>query len=73
MFMPRASTKNLTEADMFQASKALLRRIGAEEKGATAIEYALMAAFIGAVIASTVWALGEDIKTNLYNKLAAML
>jgi Flp pilus assembly pilin Flp len=72
MLMP-ASAKNLTEADMLQASKALLRRFGADERGATAIEYALIAACIGAVIASTVWALGDDLKTNFYNKLAAML
>jgi pilus assembly protein Flp/PilA len=59
---------------MLQASTAaLLRRFGTDENGATAIEYALIAAGIGTVIASTVWALGDSLKTNFYDKLAAML
>ena len=58
---------------MFQASAtALLRRFGTNESGATAIEYALIAASIGAVIASTIWGLGADLKSNFYDKLAAM-
>ena len=58
---------------MSQASAAaLLRRFAAHDDGATAIEYALIAASIGAVLASTVWALGGALKTNWYDKLAAM-
>ncbi len=57
---------------MFDASASLLRRFGADETGATAIEYALIAAAIGSFIASTVWAVGDNIKTNFYEKLAAM-
>jgi pilus assembly protein Flp/PilA len=58
---------------MLQAGTAtLLRRFAADEKGATAIEYALIAASIGVVLSTTIWALGSDLKTNWYDKLAAM-
>jgi Flp pilus assembly pilin Flp len=68
-----ASTKILKEPAMVQASAyGLLRRFGVDKSGATAIEYALIAASIGAVLASTVWALGGDLKSNFYDKLAAM-
>jgi len=52
---------------------ALLRdRLAASEKGATAIEYALIAAGIGAAVASTVYSLGS--KTNsLYSNLYTLL
>jgi pilus assembly protein Flp/PilA len=50
----------------------LRRRMRANEEGATAIEYALIASGIGAAIAATVWSLGAAVKTNLYDKIAAM-
>ena len=40
--------------------------------GATAIEYALIAAGIGAAVASTIWGLGDTIKTTFYDKLLSM-
>jgi Flp pilus assembly pilin Flp len=73
MLMPCASTKKLKEPAMVHVSAtALLRRFGADESGATAIEYALIAASIGAVLASTIWGLGADLKSNFYDKLAGM-
>jgi pilus assembly protein Flp/PilA len=48
------------------------RRLLADRRGATAIEYALMASGISLAIISTVWTLGTSIKTNLYDKLATM-
>ena len=58
---------------MLQASTAaLLRRFAADKDGATAIEYALIAASIGVVLSTTIWALGGNLKTNWYDKLAAM-
>jgi Flp pilus assembly pilin Flp len=51
---------------------ALLRtRIAAEEEGATAIEYALIACGIGAAVAATVWSLGAT-TNSFYASLAAM-
>ena len=47
----------------------LARRFRADESGATAIEYALIAAGIGATIAATVYNLGTNIKTNLWDKV----
>jgi Flp pilus assembly pilin Flp len=51
---------------------ALLRaRLAADEEGATAIEYALIAAGVGAAVSATVWSLGSTTH-NLYASLAAM-
>jgi pilus assembly protein Flp/PilA len=44
-----------------------------DERGATAIEYALIACGVGAAIASTVFSFGSDLKTTFYDKIAAML
>ena len=51
---------------------ARLRGFTAHERGATAIEYALMASGIALAIMSTVWGLGDSVRTNLYDKLAAL-
>jgi pilus assembly protein Flp/PilA len=51
------------------------RQIGrfcADESGATAIEYAMIAAGVGGFIAATVWNLGAHLKTTFYDKLAAL-
>jgi pilus assembly protein Flp/PilA len=48
----------------------LVRRFRADERGATAIEYALIAAGVGATIAATVTNLGTTIKTALWDKVA---
>ena len=47
----------------------LLRRFRADESGTTAIEYALIAAGIGATIAATVYNMGSQIKTALWDKI----
>ncbi len=44
----------------------------ADERGATAIEYAMIAAGIGATIAVTVFTLGTELKTNFYDRIAAL-
>ncbi len=48
------------------------RRFVADERGATAIEYALIAAGISVVIAATVFSVGSELKVNYYDKLAAL-
>lgn len=42
------------------------------ERGATAIEYALIASGISLAIMSTIWSLGDTVKANLYDKLATL-
>jgi pilus assembly protein Flp/PilA len=49
----------------------LLRRFLADTSGATAIEYAMIAAGVGAAVASAVWSLGTAVKTTLYQKISA--
>jgi Flp pilus assembly pilin Flp len=51
---------------------ALIGRFLHDAGGATAIEYALIAAGIGATVAGAVWSLGGEVKTTLYDKLASM-
>ena len=52
---------------------ALLRRGAAgDEQGATAIEYAMVAAGVGLAVATTVWSVGSALKANFYDSLAAM-
>ena len=47
----------------------LAGRFHRDESGATAIEYALIAAGIGATIAATVYNMGSQIKTALWDKV----
>jgi len=49
--------------------RALIRRFAADASGATAIEYAMIAAGVGATIAATVYNLGSTIEDTLYNKI----
>jgi pilus assembly protein Flp/PilA len=48
-------------------------RFLADERGATAIEYALIACGIGAAIISIVFGLGTTVTNNLYNRIAQAL
>jgi pilus assembly protein Flp/PilA len=47
----------------------LVRRFRADQSGATAIEYGLIAAGIGMAIIATVFNLGTAIKANLWDKV----
>jgi pilus assembly protein Flp/PilA len=47
----------------------LAGRFLADERGATAIEYALIASAIGVAIASTVWAFGSSLRDGTYKKV----
>jgi pilus assembly protein Flp/PilA len=46
-----------------------LARLWADKSGATAIEYALIAAGVGAAVSASVYGLGSRIQDTLYNKL----
>jgi pilus assembly protein Flp/PilA len=48
-------------------------RFLADERGATAIEYALIASGIGAAVCAIVFGVGTTVTTNLYNKIAGMM
>src|SRR5262249_57844365 len=48
----------------------LLRRFLHDISAATTIAYGLMAAGIGGAVAATVWGLGRDVKSVLWDKLA---
>ncbi|HEY2247796.1 MAG TPA: Flp family type IVb pilin [Pseudolabrys sp.] len=54
-------------------SIATLRRFLADQEGATAIEYAMIASGISIVIAAVVATIGDQIKMNLYQKIANLL
>jgi len=47
----------------------LTRGFLADESGATAIEYALIAAGVGATIAATVWQFGTHLRDSVYAKV----
>jgi len=51
---------------------ATVRLLLRNDRGATAIEYALMASGISLAIMSTIWSLGDSVKANLYDKLATL-
>ena len=50
-----------------------LRALVRDQNGATAIEYAIVAAGVGAVVAATVYALGNQISANFYDQLLKVL
>jgi len=69
--MAAAGLRAMKETKMFASpAAALLRRFVNDDSGATAIEYGLMAAGIGGAVAATVWGLGKDVKSVLWDKLA---
>ena len=50
-----------------------LTRFAADTGAATAIEYAMIAAGVGAAIAGTIWNLGSTIQDTLYDKIGNAL
>ena len=57
----------------FKTIRSIARRFRDDESGATAIEYAMIAAGVGAFIAATVLGMGSQLKTTFYDKLASIL
>ncbi len=51
----------------------LASRFLAEETGATALEYALIASAIGVALASTVWAFGSSLRDGTYAKVYTIM
>jgi pilus assembly protein Flp/PilA len=56
----------------YQTIRSIAARFRDDESGATAIEYAMIAAGVGACIAATVMSAGSALKTNFYDKIAAI-
>ncbi len=50
---------------------AIRRFLVNDERGATAIEYALMAAGVAVAVSATVFSLGSELKTTFYGMIAA--
>jgi len=56
----------------YRTIRSIAARFRDDESGATAIEYAMIAAGVGAFIAATVMNVGSTLKTTFYDKLAGM-
>jgi pilus assembly protein Flp/PilA len=67
------STRHSSNQPWLCSIMTLVHRCLADEHGATAIEYALVAAGVGAAIAATVFGFGSNLKTVFYDKIAALL
>jgi pilus assembly protein Flp/PilA len=52
---------------------AAVARFMRDERGATAIEYAMIASGVAVAIASTVMSLGSAVRDNLYGNVATAL
>ena len=52
---------------------SVVARFCRDESGATAIEYAMMASGIGGFLAATIWGLGSEVRTKLFEKVATAL
>jgi pilus assembly protein Flp/PilA len=51
----------------------ILRRFAADETGATAVEYGLLAALIGLTIFAALSSVGQGIKNTLYGQIVTAL
>jgi pilus assembly protein Flp/PilA len=54
-------------------SPAMFVRLLSDERGTTAIEYALLASGIGLAIVTVAELVGTNIKANFYDKIGSML
>jgi pilus assembly protein Flp/PilA len=61
------------KSTLLSNTKCAAGRFLADESGATAIEYALIASGIGAAIVSIVFGVGNTVVNNLYDKVSTNL
>jgi pilus assembly protein Flp/PilA len=61
------------KSTLLSNTKRAAGRFLADERGATAIEYALIASGIGAAIVSIVFGVGNTVVNNLYDKVSTNL
>jgi Flp pilus assembly pilin Flp len=57
-------------ADCLARTIRAVARFLADDGGATAIEYSIVASLISGAIIATVWSLSDTIQDTLYNKIA---
>jgi pilus assembly protein Flp/PilA len=69
----KTGDRTMTTNTLRDRASSNLRRFAADESGATAIEYALIAAGIAGAIITIVQGLGTKIVTNLYDKIDSVL
>jgi Flp pilus assembly pilin Flp len=68
-----ASRNRSSAKSRLRSTVALMRECLVDDRGATAIEYALIASAVGATIAATVFGFGSNLNTVFYDKIAALL
>jgi pilus assembly protein Flp/PilA len=56
----------------YQTIRSIAVRFRDDESGATAIEYAIIAAGVGGFLAATIMTLGATVKSTFYDKLASL-
>jgi Flp pilus assembly pilin Flp len=54
-------------------ASATLKQFGADESGATAVVFCMLVSLISVAISATIFTLGGDIKTMLYDKIGTAL
>jgi pilus assembly protein Flp/PilA len=63
----------MIQVDMLHSTiRRELMRFRRDESGATAIEYALVAAGVGGAVITTVLSLGTTLKTTFYDKIGGI-
>ena len=63
----------MTSPDLLRLAHWSVGRFRADRRGATAIEYGLMAALIGVAIMTVVFATGQGINDTLYGQITNAL
>jgi len=63
----------MRQSNSIPARIGVWRRFLADEGGATAVEYGVLAAFLGLAIMGTISATGQAIKTELYDQIGNTL
>jgi pilus assembly protein Flp/PilA len=53
--------------------RTCLARFLSDQSGTTAIEYALIAAGVGATVAGTIYGVGSEVKATFYDRLANVI
>jgi pilus assembly protein Flp/PilA len=71
--LPTRMVEMIRKSIFLSDTRRAAGRFLADERGATAIEYALIASGIAAAIISIVSGLGNTIVNNLYDKIASAL
>jgi pilus assembly protein Flp/PilA len=63
----------MTSFGLVRSARSCLGRFIADQRGATAIEYGLMAALIGVAIMTIVFTTGQNINNVLYGRISNAL